>query len=176
MKMNQIMLERLNRYWIVPVTNQINETAIDTIRRLVESKKVFGFSSGVHRRTIDVGDWLCFYAKGVGVVGYARVLTPIRKDASVISARYPWVFDLTDVNLDFEEPVIITNELRNKLDAYTNKPNKGSPIWSWFVQSTHTINEHDFNILTGRRPEDLKNFLHPSNGNTEKKEINPSER
>ena len=60
---------------------------------------------------------------------------------------YPWIFDLKDPNLYFENPTILDAEFRAKLDAFKDKdPNE--PNWAWFVQSTKKISKHDFEILT----------------------------
>lgn len=60
--------------------------------------------------------------------------------------NYPWVFDLKDSNLYFENLTIIDAELRAKLDAFKGKdPNESN--WAWFVQSTKKISEHDFKLL-----------------------------
>jgi len=42
-----------------------------------------------------------------------------------------------------------TRALRSKLDAFTGRD--PSQPWSWFVQGTKVITEHDFSVLTGQR-------------------------
>ena len=60
--------------------------------------------------------------------------------------RYPWVFQVTDVELYLDRPVVLDAQLRSRLEAFLGRAPDQS--WSWFVQANHIVSGHDFNLLT----------------------------
>jgi len=138
-------------YWLTPVKDDENRTAIDVIKDLVEKHKVYAFADRTPgRKMIKPGDRICFYATQMGVVADAEVASkPVEKEHPAVHNKehYRWVFDLKNVRVYSDNPVIIDNKLREKLDAFRNKdPTKG---WAWFVQATRRVSKHDFELLTG---------------------------
>jgi hypothetical protein len=98
-----------------------------------------------------VGDRLCFYESGVGVVAAAEVASvPEHRTLSIIrdAERYPWAFHVTNVRYFFDAPVVIDAPLRAQLDAFQGR--EPSQSWAWFVQATHAVTEHDFCLLTAQ--------------------------
>jgi len=137
-------------YWITPVKSGEERTAEEEIRTLVGDHKVYAFGERTAgRRLLAPGDWICFYATQTGVVGYAQVASaPARQPHRAIlhPEEYPWTFALTGPQLYVEEPVVIDAELRGRLNAFDKKnPEQG---WAWFVQATHRVTKHDFDLLT----------------------------
>jgi len=103
------------------------------------------------RKTLKPGDWLCFYASGIGVVAHAQVAShPEHKPSKVINdpKRYPWTFRLQRPSLYLERPIVIAAALRGRLDAFKGRDPKAS--WSWLVQGTRQLNQHDFLVVTGQ--------------------------
>ncbi len=79
--------------------------------------------------------------------------SPIREPPSAPGVaknleKFPWSFQLTKPRYFFDAPVSIDADLRLKLEAFDGRDPAQS--WSWFVQGTRIISEHDFAILTGR--------------------------
>jgi len=139
------------QYWLTPVKGDDEQTAEEVIERLVGKEKIYAFGERTPgRKDIKPGDYICFYAAGNGIIAHARVKTIPKyiDNHSKISnpEKYPWVFELEDVKVYENNPVIIDAELRQKLDAFRGKdPNKS---WAWFVQATRKINKNDYEILT----------------------------
>lgn len=111
---------------------------------------IFAFGENTPgRKRIKPGDWIAFYASGVGVVAHARVAgVPEKKFHPAVGnpEKYSWVFPLSDAKLYLDCPVVIDRDLRSRLIKFRNRdPDKA---WSWFVQSTTTLEEHDFRLLT----------------------------
>ena len=103
------------------------------------------------RKRLQVGDRLCFYESGVGIVAAAEVASvPERRTLSIIrdGGRYPWAFHVTNVRFFFDAPVVIDATLRAPLDAFRGSDPGQS--WAWFVQATHADTEHDFGLLTAQ--------------------------
>jgi len=137
-------------YWITPVKGENNTSAEEVIKRLVGEEGIYAFGERTPgRKEIKPGDWICFYAAGVGVVAHARVKSkPKRKPHKKIQhpERYPWTFELEETKLYAKDPVILDVNLRRKLDAFKNRdPEK---YWAWFVQATRKVSKHDFMVLT----------------------------
>jgi len=65
-------------------------------------KRIFGFANS--NRKIKPNDGICFYLGGVGFIGCAMVKSSPRFDPTLISENFPWVFDVDDVELFFDEP------------------------------------------------------------------------
>lgn len=154
------------RYWLTPVSAEPGEKAEDIIQSLVGAETpIYAFrDNNPGRKKVKPGDHICFYAAGSGVVADAEITSyPEHKNHPAIHGPL-WVFDVTDVRLYLDEPVILADvTFRGKLDAF--EPPHDPVSWSWFVQQTRPISEHDFEILTrssGKGPV----MLPPVQGNT----------
>jgi hypothetical protein len=133
-------------YWLTPVGNTHAHTASEIICTLVVGEKIYAFRE---QKRVMAGDWICFYAKGNGIVAHARILTkpehqPLSKARTI--GNYPWVMRLEDPQLYQSSPVVIDLGLRSRLDAF--KDHLPNQRWAWFVQSTHKVSRHDFELLT----------------------------
>jgi hypothetical protein len=142
--------EMSTAFWITPVGPWEDKTPEENIKTLVEREKIYALSEKAHgRRHIKLGDWICFYIPGKGIVAHAKLATtPEKKTHGAISnfKMYPLVFHLKETAIYFDNPVTINADLRGHLDAFKNRDlNKR---WSWFVQNTRKISQHDFNLLT----------------------------
>jgi len=141
-----------NSYWLKPLRADDMWTAEKVIETYVGQERIYAFSDRSPGKTqMKLGDWICFYASGKGVVAHAKVVSaPEKRSDSPIRnpETYPWVFDLTDISLYFDSPVMIDDSLRRRLNAFKGKDLKKR--WAWFVQATNKITMHDFDILTGR--------------------------
>lgn len=136
-------------YWLTSVKSDEKGTAEETIKLLVGKEHIYAFGDETPgRKLIKPGDWICFYATGKGVIAHAKVVSrPEKKPHRSVRHpdKYPWTFQLDTVVLYPDRPVIISAEARNSLDAFRGRdPNKP---WAWFVQATHKLTEHDFNLL-----------------------------
>jgi hypothetical protein len=137
-------------YWLTSVRSDEKGTAEDTIKNLVGKERAYAFADSTPgRKAIKPGDWICFYANGKGVSGHAKVVSyPEQKTIRGLRhpEKYPWSFRLDNVVLYLDRPVVISADLRSNLDSFQGRdPN--TP-WAWFVQATHKLKEHDFNMLT----------------------------
>lgn len=137
-------------YWLTPVKDHDNETAVECVKRLVGKYSIYAFGEKTPGRAqIKQGDLLCFYAAGEGVIAHARVASaPENKpdDRVLHSEDYPYTFRVQDQELYAEGPVVIDVHARERLDAFAGRdPDKP---WGWFVQATRKITEHDFQMLT----------------------------
>jgi hypothetical protein len=147
-------LESESAYWITSVKATPEETAEECIHTLVGQERIYAFGPKTPgRKSIKPGDWICFYASGgIGVVAHAQVASiPKNKPHPRVrqSDKFPWVFRLRSATLYLDEPTVIDATLRTQLDAFAEK-DPDSP-WAWFVQSTHTLTQHDFHILTRQK-------------------------
>lgn len=136
--------------WITPVRDEDEETAAETIQKLVGKHQLYGFGERTPgRKLIKQGDKICFYETGNGIVAHATVTSSARKEIRKEIRNpesYPWIFKLKDPKLYLDNPIIIDKALRSQLDAFEGKDlNK---LWAWFVQSTRKITNHDYNLLT----------------------------
>ena len=139
-------------YWLTPVRSDEEGTAEETIRTLVGKEKLYAFGERTPgRKHIKPEDRICFYESGNGVVAHATVASkPERKPHPQLRHPdlYPWTFKVKNMELYFESPIIITAELRSRLDRFKDRnPQKH---WAWFVQATHRVSKNDFEILTGK--------------------------
>jgi hypothetical protein len=137
-------------YWLTPVKRHENETAIECVKNLVGKHGIYAFGERTPGRTqIKQGDWLCFYAVRDGVVAHAKVSSAPEKrpdDRVVYSQDYPYTLRIQEQRLYAENPVVVDAAVRQRLDAFRGRdPDKS---WSWFVQATRKITEHDFRLLT----------------------------
>ena len=62
--------------------------------------------------------------------------------------KYPWRFDVTNPRYFFDQPVVIDAALRSTLDAFAKRDPAGP--WAWFVQTTRTVSDADFDRLVGK--------------------------
>jgi len=137
------------QYWLTPVKSDAERTADESIKSLLGEANIYAFGDKTPgRRHLKTGDHICFYSAGKGVVAHAHVASrPKRKKSTHRSEQSQWVFQVTDVHLYLEAPIIIDAALRSRLDAFKNSdPGKS---WAWFVHATRKITENDFNVLTG---------------------------
>lgn len=141
-------------YLLTPVSEGAETTAKGAIAGLLNAGwYVFGDKTPGRKR-LKPGDRICFYESGVGVVAEAEVASvPERKPPAAKGIvknleEFPWSFRLTNARFFFDVPVAIDADLRTKLDAFAKRDSSQS--WSWFVQCTRVVNEHDFAVLTGK--------------------------
>jgi hypothetical protein len=140
-------VERL--HVLTPVADIAEETARETIERLLPAG-VYAFGVNTpHRTKLKPGDRIAFYQTTVGVVADAEVETaPEYKPLPIVKneSKYPWTFQVRNVHLYLDQPIVIDAEKRSKLDAFEDKePQKG---WAWFVQVTRLLSVHDYALLT----------------------------
>ena len=138
-----------SQYLMTPVSDDKDSTAEETIRALLDhGEYVFGDRTP-GRKKLKPGDQLAFYESGKGVVACAEVASSpeLRKVAHVRHAeKYPWAFKVRNVRYFFDRPVAIDSEIRAKLEAFRGRELQRS--WSWFVQGTRKLTQHDFEVLT----------------------------
>ena len=137
-------------YWLTPVATDSEATAEEVVERLVGRECIYAFGEHTPGRSrLKPGDRMCFYASGTGVVAHATVASaPEKKPRKAIrhAEKFPYSFKLRDSVLYLNEPVVIDLELRGQLEAFRDRdPQKP---WSWLVQGTRELTEHDFGILT----------------------------
>ncbi|MEA1999899.1 MAG: hypothetical protein U9N61_11340 [Euryarchaeota archaeon] len=137
------------QYWLTPVKSDGERTADESIKDLIGTANVYAFGDKTPgRRHLKTGDHICFYSASKGVVAHAQVASrPKRKKYPHRSEHSQGVFQVADVQLYLEDPIIVDAALRCRLDAFKNRdPGKS---WAWFVHATGKITENDFNVLTG---------------------------
>jgi hypothetical protein len=146
--------ESKRAYFMTPVRDEEDWSAQDAIKGLLSAGwYVFGDSTP-GRKKIKPGDRICFYEKGVGVVAEAEVASvPERMPPKVNGIgknldAFPWSFRVRKPRFFFDKPIVIDVELRSKLDAFVGRD--PTLVWSWFVQPTKLVTEHDFAVLTGK--------------------------
>jgi len=144
--------ERL--HLMTPVRDEAEQSAKDRIQQLVGAGwYVFGESTPWRKR-LKPGDRICFYESGVGVVAEAEVASyPEKKPPAVRGLvkdikKYPWSFRIKSARFLFDEPVVIDADLRSKLLAFAGRDLNGP--WSWLVQGTRSLSEHDFKLVIGK--------------------------
>jgi hypothetical protein len=136
-------------FWLTPVASDEEQDHVDVVRRLLGAG-IYAFGDKTRgRKAIKPGDWICFYASGLGIVAHARVKSrPENKPHRLVRHKeeYPWTFQIGDAEIYTDKPVVIDEALRARLEAFRGRgPSKA---WSWLVQGTGRISEHDFRILT----------------------------
>lgn len=141
-------------FLMTPVSDEGDVTAKATITALLNAGWYVFADKTPGRKRLKPGDRICFYESGVGVVAEAEVASvPEEKPPSVKGIvknldKFRWSFRLTNTRFFFDGPVAIDADLRSRLDAFTARDSTQS--WSWFVQGTRVVNEHDFVVLTGK--------------------------
>jgi hypothetical protein len=131
-------------YWLTSIKAENNEKTITRINTLIGEHKIFAT-----RHQLAKDDWICLYAAKMGIVGYARIATipEMKRDPVLFQTQKElWAFQLQDITLFVQSPVIPNEKIRGSLDAYKGRKTGGN--WGWFFQATRKISEHDFKILT----------------------------
>jgi hypothetical protein len=97
-------------YWLTAVADVQEASAQQRIHTLLDAGwYVYGDRTSGRKR-LQVGDGLCFYEKGVGVVAAAEVASvPEYRILSLIpdAEEYPWAFRVTNVRYFLDAPVVI---------------------------------------------------------------------
>ena len=141
-------------YWVLPAGSGDDGAEPEEVLRCWLGANMWGMGRSTPNRTrMQPGDGLCFYANRVGIVAHARLAAP--PEELVTAEEWPesskMESEVFKVPLEgvtwLPTPIAIDEELRRRLDAFSDK--KASPVWSWFVQTTRKLSEHDFHILTG---------------------------
>jgi len=135
------------KYYLTSVASDDAQTAEECIKKLLGAG-IFAASENLKRK-VKPGDWICFYATATGVVAHARVKSnPAQKHHPLVKhpEKYPYVFEVDAVSIYTENPVVLSAELRAKLDAFQGRD--PSKRWAWFVQGTGRVTKHDFMLLT----------------------------
>ena len=139
-------------YWISPVRDTDVEPALECVQDLVGKHRIYAYGDRTPgRKTLKPGDWICFYASGIGVVAHAEVASyPERKPNKQVRdpERYPWTFRLRNASLYLDRPIVVDAALRAKLEAFEGRDPSAS--WSWLVQGTRSLTQNDFRVLTGQ--------------------------
>ena len=140
-------------FWITPVQSTNEHTAEEIVKNLVGERNIYAFSWAARgRKLLKAGDWICFYIPQKGVVGHARIKSlPQERVCDWIAhpEKFPWVTDLTDVQLYLDHPTSFDSTTRDKLEAFNGRENKGN--FGWFVRSTRRISPNDFTVLTSKQ-------------------------
>ena len=127
-------------YWIISVAEA------DSINRLIKNENVWAFGQNTGgRRSLKPGDYVCFYLSKKGIVAHARARTSptyYLHDKVKTPEKYPWVFELSNIEVYLSSPTAINKEKRQQLDGFRGK-NPSAP-WGWFVQGAHTVTQNDF--------------------------------
>ncbi|PSQ54448.1 MAG: hypothetical protein BRD28_02015 [Bacteroidetes bacterium QH_10_64_37] len=69
-----------------------------------------------------------------------------RSEVKQLRNRTTHIFQLRNPTLYLEEPVVIDESLRGRLEAF--EEHDLSKSWSWFVPSSRETSEQDFELLT----------------------------
>lgn len=131
-------------HWIIFIDE---EKAREIVNEPIKNRKIFAFrEEDAGKNIIKPKDSACFYVSGKGVVAHADIENYAQKSLMEDTGAYLWVCNLKDPEVYFENPIILDKNLREKMDAF--KSTKNINNWGWFVSKNHTINEHDFELLT----------------------------
>jgi hypothetical protein len=139
---------------LTPLRDEKEVKVTDIFERLLK-KGWFVLGDGAScRKQMKPGDKIAFYYTGVGVVAEAEVASPLERTPhpeAKYPEKFPWRFQVSNVRIFLDNPVPLNSaDVRSKLDAFKGKPPENA--WSWFVQGTGRVTEHDFNVLTGKSP------------------------
>lgn len=137
-------------HFLTPVAPKEGLSSIDRVRRLV-GQKIYAFRESTPcRKQMKEGDWLAFYATGIGIVAQGRIkASPEKREHPAAPGKeYSFIVNLDNVKEYYDTPVVLDAEMRARLDAFRGKES-GKGAWSWFVQSTAKITANDFKVLTG---------------------------
>lgn len=132
----------MTRYFLTPARNRNSETATQAISRQLNAGSYSWGERTPGVRTLKPGDRISFYAAMTGVVAEAEVTS----SAEHTRGAFPWRFSVKNPRF-LNPPITIDRDLRAELDAFLDK-DPASSRWSWFVQVTREVSEHDFRLLT----------------------------
>jgi hypothetical protein len=136
-------------YFITPVKDEEEATVRQTLESLLGNGVYVYGDLAAGRAVLQAGDRVCFYHSGVGVVAdaeIASVATRMKVEFAKNQDKYPWAFAVANVRFYFDDPVVLSPDLRATLDAFAkHDPNR---MWAFFVQSTRYVTAHDFALLT----------------------------
>jgi hypothetical protein len=144
------------RYWMLPCAPaEGGVNAVGQLHRWLD-RAMWGLGESTPgRKAFQPGDYLCFYAARQGVAAYARLAGPA--DTLVTSDEWPeprppsapvYKVPLQDVTwLPAARP--IDASVRAQLDAFGGRDLTSNP--GWFVQTTRTLSQHDFELLTASK-------------------------
>lgn len=140
-------------YWVLPAGKRDGKSS-EFILRAWLCHNMWGMhKSTAGRKHLRAGDHVCFYAAKVGVVATAEVAGTADKVLSLSElpeedAKHTepiYKVPLTNVRW-LPEPIPFDESLRSQLDVFRER--SPSAPWSWFIQSTSKVSEHDFRLLT----------------------------
>jgi hypothetical protein len=139
--------EKKKAYLLAPVSDLGDVPAQQVISTLLKSGWYVLSERGSAR--LGPGDEICVYQKGVGIV--SRAVLASERQTNRLSypfEQFPWAYRIRDYEIFIDKPIVISLHLRTTLDAFYGKnPSR----WAWFVQSAHSVSEHDFKLLTNSR-------------------------
>ena len=143
-------------YWVSPVGHRrdLGKSAAESIRTWLEHG-IWGVpEKAAGRKHFRAGDLICFYVAGEGVVAAAEIAGAADQVLSEAEAPEPLHPDRVPfyrvplVNVRWlPAPIPLDATLRAQLEAFQGR--RESAPWSWFIQSTSRVSEHDFRLLTG---------------------------
>lgn len=139
------MKQRRFGYWLTPI--RFDRLGKQELTRLEKDKVYFFGQKTPGRKSIRPGDWICFYASGLGIVAHAQVSSHLNEDPRAPDFEYRWRFDLENVCVYLDDPLKLDQHVRKKLKPFRGRD---SNKWAWFVQSTRRLVREDFELLTGR--------------------------
>jgi hypothetical protein len=135
-------------YWLTPVKSHGNISPEEVVRVLVVKRRVYAFSEKTSaRKSLNLGDWICFYASRKGVVAHAQVASEVENRVpGGLPPEYSWSFRLEKAQAYIDNPTYLNLTMRQKLDAFRGRDLAKN--WAWLVQTTRKISQHDFALLT----------------------------
>ena len=138
-------------HWLTSIKGESPEKTPERVRNLIGKHKIFAIRGKIDGKSpLNQGDGICFYGAKIGIVAHARLgNNPVAMVNSELFGTHLSLlaFKLEDVHLMLDNPVLITPELRARLDIYKGRPSGSA--WGWPFQSTRKLSDHDFRILTG---------------------------
>ena len=141
------------RHYILPASRWGEDDAVTHLHSWLD-RGMWGMGESTPgRKHLQAGDYVCFYAAGLGIVATATIedeATTLLQDDDIPGGPqdHPlYRVPLRDIAW-LSPPVVIDEALRAGLDAYKGKSNKAA--WGWLVQTTREVSPHDFAALTGR--------------------------
>ena len=136
--------DKKKAYLLAPVSDLGEVPAQQVITTLLKSGWYVLSERGSAR--LGPGDEICLYQKGVGIV--SRAILASERQTNRLSypfEQFRWAFRIRDYKMFLDKPIVISHDLRAILEAFSGK---SLTRWAWFVQSAHSVSEHDFNLLT----------------------------
>lgn len=117
---------RQRHHYLIPVADIPDETARETIEKLIRWNSMWAFGPNTPNRSkIQPGDHVAFYQASVGVVATAEVgSVPEDKPMPDIvkePLKYRWTFQLKAPRLFLDRPIAIDAVMRAKLDMFSGR-------------------------------------------------------